>query len=130
MAEDSPFASFASVGEYCDLYGTPDRDSVERLPSILLRATGYLLSYYDGTYTRGEDPVFDLNAGTVTCAMAHRALSAPKGLEGVSQYSQTAGSYSVSASLLDQYMRPLASELEMLGLSSGVVLTTSMEAPC
>ena len=55
-------------------------------------------------------------------------MSAPSDMEGVSQYSQTAGSYTASVSLLDQYMRPLPSELDLLGLNSGAVLSCRMMA--
>lgn len=119
---------FATPGDYAAAYGEPGPDEAARLPQLLLRATGYLLSYMDG-YERGTDPVLDLNASTVCLSMVRRALCAPRGMEGVSQLTQTAGSYSASVSMLDQYMRPLPSELEMLGAGGGAVITVRMGAP-
>lgn len=115
---------FATAEDYAAIYGEPGPSDAARLPGLLLRATGYLMSYMDG-YTAGEDALLDLNLSTVCCAMAHRAVCAPDGMEGVSQMSQTAGSYSVSVSVLDQYMRPLASELEMLGLGERSVVVSA-----
>lgn len=117
--------AFATADEYTAAYGAVADG--KRLDALLLRATGYLLSKMDG-YTAGEDEVLDLNLSTVCMAMANRALSTPAGMEGVSQYSQTAGSYTASVSLLDQYMRPLPSELDLLGLNGGTVLTCRMMA--
>lgn len=117
---------FAEAEDYAAAYGEPDADAAARLPALLKRATGYLLAYVDRDYARGDDPVFDLNASTVCLAMVRRALSAPSGLEGVSQFQQTAGSYSATVSMLDQYMRPLPSELDMLGLGGCVVASGRM----
>lgn len=121
MADIEPFAT---SDDYAALYGEPGLAEASRLPGLLLRATGYLMSYMDG-YTAGEDALLDLNLSTVCCAMAHRAVCAPSGMEGVSQFSQTAGVYSASVSMLDQYMRPLASELEMLGLGERSVVSSA-----
>lgn len=117
--------AFATPEEYAAAYGAVADE--KRLEALLFRATGYLLGKMDG-YTAGVDEVLDLNASTVCMAMVNRALSMPAGLSGVSQYSQTAGSYTASVSLLDQYMRPLPSELDLLGLSSGAVLSCRMMA--
>lgn len=113
----------ASVDDYISSYGEPA--DTDRLQALLLRATGYLLGKLDG-YEAGDDPVLDLNLSTVCCSMVNRALSVPEDMGGVSQYSQTAGSYSASVSLLDQYMRPLPSELDLLGLSDGAVFSCRM----
>lgn len=118
----------ASASDYEAMYGPVDDGDASRLDAVLKRATGYLLSYLDG-YEKGEDPVLDLNAATVCLSMAHRALCAPSGMEGVSQMSQTAGSYNVSVSMLDQYMRPLPSELEMLGAGERAVVTVARMSP-
>ena len=115
--------AFATPDEYTAAYGAVADE--KRLEALLLRATGYLLGKMDG-YTEGVDEVLDLNLSTVCMAMANRALSAPADMGGVSQYSQTAGSYTASVSLLDQYMRPLPSELDLLGLNSGAVLSCRM----
>ena len=117
--------AFATPEDYTAAYGAVADE--KRLEALLLRATGYLLSKMDG-YTAGEDEVLDLNLSTVCMAMVNRALSVPSNMSGISQYSQTAGSYTASVSLLDQYMRPLPSELDLLGLSSGAVLSCRMMA--
>lgn len=114
--------AFATAEDYQDIYGVCDEPN--RLDALLLRATGYLLSKI-GKYEKGEDPVFDLNAQTVCCAMVHRIMSSPKGLEGISQFQQTAGSYTANISMLDQYMRPLPSELDLLGIGDGSIVTTA-----
>lgn len=117
--------AFATVDDYAAIYGEPSLQDKPRLTALLLRATGYLMSYMVSDYVKGDNALLDLNLSTVCCAMAHRALSAPNGMEGVSQFTQTAGSYSASVSMLDQYMRPLPSELEMLGLGSGSVVVSA-----
>ena len=117
--------AFATVDDYVAAYGAVADE--KQLETLLMRATGYLLAKLDG-YEDGYDEVLDLNLSTVCMAMVNRALSAPAGMGGVSQYSQTAGSYTASVSLLDQYMRPLPSELDLLGLSSGAVLSCRMMA--
>lgn len=119
---------FASAGDYSAIYGAPADADVERLAFLLERASGYIMAYMPEGYERGADPVFELNASTVVCAMAHRVLCAPKGLEGVSQMTQTAGSYSASVSYLDQYMRPLPSELDLLGLGNGSLVVSARMA--
>lgn len=116
---------FATVDDYSAIYGEPSASDAARLPGLLKRASGYILAYFAGDYVLGEDAVFDLNASTVVCAMAHRVLCAPNGMEGVSQMTQTAGSYSASVSYLDQYMRPLPSELDLLGLGNGCVVVSA-----
>ena len=114
---------FATVADYQAAYGLiADAD---RVTALLRRATGYLMGELVD-YQRGTDDVLDLNLSTVCLSMVHRAMSAPSGMEGVSQYSQTAGSYTASVSLLDQYMRPLPSELDLLGLRGTFVASCSM----
>lgn len=118
---------FATPREYEALYG-PVEDGEGRLPTLLLAATGYLMSYMPD-YVPGRDDVLDMNACTVCCAMVHRALSAPAGMEGVSSLQQTAGSYSATVSMFDQYMRPLTSELEILGVGDSCVVTSARMVP-
>lgn len=117
--------AFATPEEYTAAYGAVADE--KRLEALLLRATGYLLGKMDG-YAAGEDEVLDINLSTVCMAMVNRALSAPAGMGGVSQYSKTAGIYTASVSLLDQYMRPLPSELDLLGLNSCAVQSCRMMA--
>lgn len=118
----------ATAEDYEGIYGSADGADADRLSLLLECASGYLLAYLDG-YRAGDDPVRDLNARTVCCAMAHRALCAPSGMEGVSQLTQTAGVYSASVSMLDQYMRPLPSELEILGAGERSVVATARMTP-
>lgn len=122
MAQIKPFAT---VDDYESVYGTVAVTDRDRVTALLARATGYLLAKA-GDYTAGEDDVLDLNLSTVCLAMVRRAMSAPRGMEGVSQFQQTAGSYTASVSMLDQYMRPLPSELDLLGFDSGAVFSAQM----
>lgn len=117
--------AFATADDYMAAYGAVA--DTGRLDALLMRATGYLLGKMDG-YVEGGDEVLDLNLSTVCMSMVNRALSVPSGMSGVSQYSQTAGSYTASVSLFDQYMRPLPSELDLLGLNSGAVTSCRMMA--
>lgn len=117
--------AFATADEYTAAYGAVADE--KRLDALLLRATGYLLGKMDG-YAAGEDEVLDLNLSTVCMAMVNRAMSVPSDMGGVSQFSKSAGPYTASVSLLDQYMRPLPSELDLLGLNSGAVLSCRMMA--
>ena len=117
--------AFATPEEYTAAYGAVADE--KRLEALLMRATGYLRSKLD-CYWEGYDEVLDLNLSTVCMAMVNRALSVPMGMSGVSQLSQTAGSYTAQATFFDQYMRPLPSELELLGLNSGAVASCRMQA--
>ena len=117
--------AFATVDDYVAAYGAVADE--KQLETLLMRATGYLLAKLDG-YEEGYDEVLDLNLSTVCMAMVSRALSVPRGMSGVSQLSQTAGSYTAHATFFDQYMRPLPSELELLGLNSGAVASCRMQA--
>ena len=49
-----------------------------------------------GAYVPGTRPAFDRSARSVACSVVSRAMSAPLGLAGATQYSQTAGSYNAS----------------------------------
>lgn len=119
-------APFAGAIDYENVYGLCQER--ERLDALLLRASGYVQARMPAPWEPGVDPVFDLNAATVCMAMVHRALSAPMGMEGVTQYTQTAGPYTASVSMADQYMRLLPSEAEALGLADGAVLCARMGA--
>lgn len=116
---------FATAEDYTAVYGDVGADGRARLSALLLRATGYLLAGMPG-YVRGEDPVLDMNASTVCLSMVHRAMCAPAGMEGVKSFSQGAGPYSASFTMLDQYMRPLPSERELLGIGCGAVASVRM----
>ena len=117
--------AFATVDDYVAAYGAVADEN--RIGALLLRASGYLLSKMDG-YEAGVDEVLDLSLSTVCMAMVNRADSVPNGMSGVSQLSQTAGSYTAQATFFDQYMRPLPSELDLLGLNGGAVASCRMQA--
>lgn len=91
--------AFATVSDYEGRYGAADDQA--RLALLLEDATGLLLSayerHYGAEYAAGEHAAFDRNACAVCCAVVSRSLNVPSGMEGVSQLSQTAGSYSASA---------------------------------
>ncbi|TXF39071.1 hypothetical protein E4J93_01065 [Collinsella sp. BA40] len=110
---------FATVEDYEARYGSP---APENAAAVIADANDAVLGAYlraDGNYEQGCNPVFDLNAKAVACAIAHRALSAPAGYAGASQYSQTAGPYSASLTFAnpngDVYIG--RSELKRLGLA-------------
>lgn len=110
---------FATVEDYEARYGSP---APENAAAVIADANDAVLGAYlraNGSYEQGRNPVFDLNAKAVACAIAHRALSAPAGYAGASQYSQTAGPYSASLTFAnpngDVYIG--RSELKRLGLA-------------
>lgn len=74
---------------------------------------------YGAPWALGDHPVFDASSRAVCCAVAHRALLAPTGMEGATQYTQTAGPYSASLTLAnpggDVYLT--RSDLKRLGLT-------------
>ena len=113
---------FATVDDYQAAYG-PIADT-DRVSALLRRATGYLMGELVD-YQRGTDDVLDLNLSTVCLSMVHRALSAPSGMEGVSQYSQTAGSYNASVT----FANPTAelwlgkADMKRLGLAGARVFS-------
>ena len=116
---------FATADDYEAVYGHVGEGERGRLSALLLRATGYLMAGMPD-YVRGADPVLDMNASTVCLSMVHRAMCAPAGMEGVKSFSQGAGPYSASFTMLDQYMRSLPSERELLGIGCGSVASVRM----
>lgn len=111
----------ATVADYEVRYGAAEDPA--RVEALLKDASAMLLSAYESfwgePYLTGAHPSFDRSASAVCCAIAHRALSVPAGLAGVTQYSQTAGSYNASVT----YANPTGdlyigkSDLKRLGLS-------------
>lgn len=91
--------AFATVSDYEGRYGAADDQA--RVALLLEDATALLLSayerHYGSEYEEGAHAAFDRNARAVCCAVVSRSLNVPTGMEGVSQLSQTAGSYSASA---------------------------------
>lgn len=89
---------FATVEDYEDRYGSVDDEG--RLATLLADASDMLLTAYEGKYgaawAEGEHAAFDRNARAVACAVAHRALSTPSGIDGATASTMTAGVYSQS----------------------------------
>lgn len=115
----------ATAGDYAARYGEPDSPSV--VETRLADATAIILAEMPG-YERGADPVLDAVARQVCCEMVHNALTAPLGIEGASQFSQTAGVYSASMSFAnaDGSLRLLPSMRQKLGLDSCIVAAVGM----
>lgn len=112
--------AFASVEDYKKRYG--DVVDSDRVEVILSDASDAMLDAYESfwgeIYQEGTHEQFDRSATAVCCAIAHRSLSVPAGLEGANQYSQTAGSYNASVTFSnptgDIYLSK--TELKRLGL--------------
>lgn len=92
----------------------------ERLAALLGDASayllGYLLAHRPDADLEGEPMASNLR--TVCCAMVHRMVGVPSGLAGVSQFSQTAGPFTESATAAnpsgDMYLT--AAEKALLGV--------------
>lgn len=114
--------SFAGPGDYERRYG----EGGDRVAAILADASAAMAAEYEAHWGEpwepGARPSFDRAAEGVCCALARRALSAPAGFEGASQYSRTAGPYSASVTLAnptgDIYLGK--SDLRRLGLTGSV----------
>lgn len=112
-------APLASVSDYRARFG--DVEDEGRLAAMLEDASAMMLSAYLGRFGRpyreGDSSRFDLNARAVCCAVVSRSLSAGAYM-GVSQYTETAGSYSGSVTYAnpsgDMYLSK--SDLRRLGL--------------
>ena len=89
--------------DYETRYGRVDASERPRVAALLADASALLLARYRESEGRereeGDNPSFDANACAVCCAMVSRALCAPSVMAGATQVSQTAGSYSASATL-------------------------------
>lgn len=92
--------SFATVEDYKKRYNANCDDA--RIEVQLEDASNMLTSAYEDyfctPYQEGEHAHFDDNACAVCCGMVARALSAPDNLFGVSQHSETVGSFTQSVS--------------------------------
>ena len=119
--------AYATINDYKARYGTPE--SEERAEVLLADASSYLDSAYFARYHEeheaGVHPTFDANACAVCCAMVARMLASSADMFGVSQYSQTAGSYTASATFSnptgDMYVTK--SDKQRLGLLGGRMRT-------
>ena len=91
--------AFATYKDYEQRYGVVD--DAEQVDMLLADISVYVLNayeaYWGATYKEGDHPEFDRAVVGVCCSIAHRCLSVPAAFAGVSQYSQTAGSYNASA---------------------------------
>ncbi len=118
--------AYATIDDYAARYGAPE--SEERAEALLGDASACIDAAYFARYREehapGAHPVFDANACAVCCAIVARML-VPTDMFGVSQYSQTAGSYTASTTFSnptgDMYMSK--SDLRRLGLAGGRVRT-------
>ena len=108
---------FATLADYELRHGAVADGDAARVAALLSDASDMLLSAYESRY--GEYAAFDRSACSVACAVVSRAMSAPLGLAGATQYSQTAGSYNASVT----FANPTAelwlgrSDLKRLGLA-------------
>lgn len=118
----------ATVEDYTARYGQVGADDAARLPVLLSDVSAIILKRMGGEWDKGADPVWDSVAASVACAAVSRALLRPQGMDGVTQYTQTAGSYSVNLTLSGQNLRVYPSEWEALGLSDCMVTSARMRA--
>ncbi len=91
---------FASVEDFRLVHDTDESD--ERLEALLNQASSLLYSEYlqrYGTYAEGKHVVFDLNAGPICIDMVWRTLVPPAGVSGATQFSETVGPFTRSATL-------------------------------
>ncbi len=115
--------AFADVADYEARQGELSEADRARCSALLEDASAAMRSrfraFHGRGYEKGVNESFDDNAKAVCVALAARALSVPDMLAGVTQYSQTAGSYSASASYAnptgDIYLTK--TDLKSLGLT-------------
>lgn len=114
---------FATVEDYEARQGELSEDDSSRCRALLEDASAAMRSrfraFHGRGYEAGANESFDDNAKAVCVAVVARSLSVPAALAGVTQYSQTTGPYSASAT----YSNPTGdvyltrSDLKALGLS-------------
>lgn len=120
-------SAFATKEDYIKRYDTTVED--DRLNILLEDASNFLSALYfeewGEEYKQGEHALFDANACAVTCAVVSRAINVPAGMEGVSQASQGADSYSASFTFAnptgDFYITK--SDRQRLGMVGGGIFT-------
>lgn len=119
--------AFATLADYEARCGTVSEEDVTKVEALLEDASAFMAGQYrrytGRDYEVGDNVVFDANAKAVCVAMVSRAVSASGALAGVTQQSQTAGSYSQSYT----YANPMGdlylgrSDLKRLGLAGARV---------
>lgn len=116
-------ALFATIADYEVRCGAVDDGDVAKVEALLEDASAFLEGQYvrrtGRKYEECDNAVFDSNAKAVCVAMVSRAVAASGALAGVTQQSQTAGSYSASYTYAnptgDLYLS--RSDLKRLGLA-------------
>lgn len=86
---------FATVDDYEARYG--DVEDPERV-GVLLGDASALIRGVTGLIIREDDEVQAANLKRIACAVVHRSIASSE-WDGLSQVSQTAGSYTASASV-------------------------------
>lgn len=93
-------ACFATLSDYEVRCGAVDSDSQPRVEALLEDASAFLEGRFRDRmgcdYEEDINKTFDENVKAVCIAMVSRAVDVPSTLVGVTQQSQTAGSYSAS----------------------------------
>lgn len=113
--------SFATLDDYEARYGAVPESQWPIVSSRLLDATALVLSEMPA-YQVGQDEVLDLNVIAVCCEVVRRAICASQ-FEGITQTSQTAGSYnaSVTFSNPDNALYLSSANKERLGLNDSFI---------
>lgn len=116
-------AAFATVDDYEARQGELSEADRARCEALLEDASAAMRSrfrsFYGCAFAAGLSESFDDNAKAVCVALVARSLCVPDALAGVTQFSQTTGPYSASAS----YSNPTGdlfltkSDLKALGLA-------------
>lgn len=93
--------AFATVEDYEARQGALTEADRARCEALLEDASAAMRSrfraFHDVGYAEGVNPSFDDNAKAVCVSIVSRSLGVPAALAGVTQYSQTTGPYSASA---------------------------------
>lgn len=112
---------YATIEDYQRRYGPVLPDQCDRLDVLLTDATAYISALL--TQSEAEDEPSEEylhNLMTVTCAVVHRMMIVTDDRIGVTQFSQTAGSYTESGTMAnpngDMYLT--AAEKRLLGISA------------
>ena len=116
-------AAFATVSDYEARQGALSEADRTRCEALLEDASAAMRSrfraFHGAGYAEGVNPSFDDNAKAVCVSIVSRSLGVPAALAGVTQYSQTTGPYSASAT----YANPTGevyigkTDLKKLGLA-------------
>ena len=122
-------AAFAEAADFkarqlpgSELAGLPDALVEKTLEDASAYMEALYLRRHGRPWKEGDSPLFDSGAEAVCCDIAARCLSRPMGLAGVTQFSQTAGPFTGSATFGSSATgspRILAEERLRLGLAGG-----------